>query len=1029
MRRARDRGGGEEGDNDSEVELPLSAADEELMRTKSTALSKLSVSLAGVEVLFINDYEGLEQPLVEVGMEGAHFALEQCADAYQGDGGLRLRARFFNPTVLFWEPVVEPWEVRWDVSTEASGVVVAVATERVLYLDLTEAFLQTLSRTYSLFLSATDASASSTATGEANSGSLSAGGGGPSLRSLPSAGSAGSGAAPSGSGMTASPYVFTNRTGLELTVDGGGGPVLVAPHATVPLEVVREGRPVRGMSDATGAAATMRAGGGGGGGGSVTVAFTGAVGAQRQPLSKLRVDVPGTFVYALKPAQEAGGKVYPAPVVEETWENERSDRLTSHWRAPFLPTDRPRWSDEQGKRERKREDVALPGGGEWLWQDEWHVDMGYGKVGTEIDEDGWTYGVEFPGFSLNRIKRTYRDMDGVRRRRWIRTRIPVPPPMDDPTRPLAVAWRVALLPDGRTELGVEGTVRLVNETDVGLEVRAFVDPSAQGEAHPVDPVPPNGSACLPLLLAYASTVQVRPLAPAATNATTAPAVVTAYDWSPPFLISRGAGASEETVVAQAKPTATGHQQMPPVALVVDASVSGSGLAAVHLRPPFVVENFLPCHLLVSVAPHGPGTAHVKAIPPGATAGIVSRPPQVSQDVRVKLLDYGWSQDQEFGGAPSKFQNLKSFCLTHPLTGEELWLTGWVTRPKGLASRRLQMHVYTRNWVVDRTGLCLGFAEEPRPVARALRVRSRTVAPSTAATMGVRPLSLRGGHGTAAGVGGGGAVEILDVAVDGSASARPYRVAAVDNGSLIYTDRPCVFSGLPPRLRRKPALLCPNDDKGVVGEKLVSFRVSEGADVYLLYDVSGGTAQGPLPGWIAREGFVKAEDLPVVAVNTQRHEEGTIKFQCFHKHVPASSPWVTLGGNGSTRNNYVVVVGKEAAAAGAFLGAETASTVLVPGAAEWGHWEEEAAGMGLLLYDPRNHKQPRVCVCVGEEVAWSKPVRFVCFYFGGGEGWEVCGHAFRFVVHHHTYTHSQHTNQRTPIHSWTWSTWWTAACSR
>lgn len=972
------RVGEEEGDNDSEVELPLSAADEELMRTKSTALSKLSVSLAGVEVLFINDYEGLEQPLVEVGLEDAHFAMEQCADAYQGDGGLRLRARFFNPTVLFWEPVVEPWEVRCDVSTEASGVVVSVATERVLYLDLTEAFLQTLSRTYSLFLSATDASAPAAVSTTESGGSLSANS---SLRSLPSAGS-GPG---SSSSMTASPYLFTNRTGLELTVDGGGGPVLVAPNATVALEVVKEGRPVRGASDATATAAAaaitrreVAGGGAAGAGGSVTVAFTGAVGEQRRPLSKLRTDVPGTFVYTLKPAQEQG-RVYPAPVVEETWENERSDRVTPTWRSPFLPTDRPRWSDEQGKRERKREDVALPVG-EWLWQDEWHVDMGYGKVGAEIDEDGWTYGVEFPGFSLNRIKRTYRDMDGVRRRRWIRTRISVPPPVDDPTRPLAVAWRVALLPDGRTELAVEGTVRLLNGTDVGLEVRAFIDPTAPAhgaaQAHPVDPLPPNGSVCLPLLLAYASTVQVRPLAPPAPEPP-APATVASYEWSPPFLIARGAGASEETVVAQptTKQGAAAAHAPPPVALVVDAAVSGSGLASVYLRPPFVVENFLPCHLLVSVAPHGPGTAHVKAIPPGATAGIVSRPPQVSQDVRVKILDYAWSQDQELGGAPSKFQNLKSFCLAPGVgPGEELWLTGWVTRPKGPASRRLQMHVYARNWVVDRTGLCLGFAEEPRPVARAARVRTRTVPAAAAATMGVRPLSLRGGHGTAAGVGGANAVEILDVAVQGS--ARPYRVAAVDNGSPIYTDRPCVFAGLPPRLRRKPALLAPNDDKALAGDRVVTFRVSEGADVYLLYDVSGGAAQGPLPGWIAKEGFLRAEGWPVVAVNTQRHEEGVIKFQVLHKHVPASAPWVTLGGNGSTRNNYVVVVGKEAAPASLLGGAETASTVLVPGAAEWGHWEEEAGGMGLLLYDPRNHKQPRVCVCVGEEVAWSKPVRFV-----------------------------------------------------
>jgi len=85
-----------------------------------------------------------------------------------------------------------------------------------------------------------------------------------------------------------------------------------------------------------------------------------------------------------------------------------------------MPGDRHKWSDEQGKRERKGEDINLPGP-EWRlvvtmlflallyyfpyqtsefffafscfsWQDDWHVDMAYGEVGIEIDREGWTYG-------------------------------------------------------------------------------------------------------------------------------------------------------------------------------------------------------------------------------------------------------------------------------------------------------------------------------------------------------------------------------------------------------------------------------------------------------------------------------------------------------------------------------------------------------------------------------------------------------------------------------------------------------------
>lgn len=45
----------------------------------------------------------------------------------------------------------------------------------------------------------------------------------------------------------------------------------------------------------------------------------------------------------------------------------------------------------------------------------------------------------------------------VRRRRWIRTRVPIPPELNDPCRPLFLAWTVDVQPDGRTHLSVETT--------------------------------------------------------------------------------------------------------------------------------------------------------------------------------------------------------------------------------------------------------------------------------------------------------------------------------------------------------------------------------------------------------------------------------------------------------------------------------------------------------------------------------------------------------------------------------------------
>ena len=124
----------------------------------------------------------------------------------------------------------------------------------------------------------------------------------------------------------------------------------------------------------------------------------------------------------------------------------------------------------------------------------------------------------------------------------------------------------------------------------------------------------------------------------------------------------------------------------------------------------------------------------------------------------------------------------------------------------------------------------------------------------------------------------------------------------------------------------------------------------------------------------------------------------IKFQGFHKKVSAPSLDVVLGGNrgpgSGTRNNYSVILVKETNDAMVGEGGQPMATTTAEGKDEHLHEDDN---MGLLLYDPR---KPKMCVCVGEEDAWSKPVSrsvsssflviynasfayvFVCTLYGG-----------------------------------------------
>ncbi|CAM9261100.1 unnamed protein product, partial [Phaeothamnion confervicola] len=159
--------------------------------------------------------------------------------------------------------------------------------------------------------------------------------------------------------------------------------------------------------------------------------------------------------------------------------------------------------------ERRPEDVNLPGGGGWEWRDDWHVDVSSKIIGREVDGDGWEYAMDFPEFNLVSKSRTYRDLDTVRRRCWIRTRAPKPLPLNSPHRPLYLVWQVDVTPQGRLQLRARSTVRFVNHTRLWLDAAALCSAWGDAAAH-LEPLLPGQERDVPVLLAYASHYQFRP---------------------------------------------------------------------------------------------------------------------------------------------------------------------------------------------------------------------------------------------------------------------------------------------------------------------------------------------------------------------------------------------------------------------------------------------------------------------------------------------------------------------------------------
>ncbi|CAN0559720.1 unnamed protein product, partial [Ectocarpus sp. 12 AP-2014] len=194
-----------------------------------------------------------------------------------------------------------------------------------------------------------------------------------------------------------------------------------------------------------------------------------------------QVDRTGVFVFPLSPTDSVpSGHVVSPPVVVEAYQNQRFNMITRRWSAPYLPGDGPEFASKDWRNAYSSEDsqetpldsIALPDEKQWEWRDDWHVDFSR-EVGTEIDAAGWEYAVEFGSFNLIASSRTRRDLDQARRRKWIRTRAPKSLPMDDPFRPLYLAWAVDVTPQGRLEATIRSTVQLTNNTGLPLDMRAL----------------------------------------------------------------------------------------------------------------------------------------------------------------------------------------------------------------------------------------------------------------------------------------------------------------------------------------------------------------------------------------------------------------------------------------------------------------------------------------------------------------------------------------------------------------------------
>lgn len=124
---------------------------------------------------------------------------------------------------------------------------------------------------------------------------------------------------------------------------------------------------------------------------------------------------------------------------------------------------------------------------DWYWvEPDWKLDIG--KIGVETDRDGWQYETIFGAFSTSRFKRRSQlPLDSVRRRRWIRSRLPIQNTNTNTSNsnnstnnsssggivtdnPWMLYWDVYMRSDDVREIYISSGVHIRNELPYSLEI-------------------------------------------------------------------------------------------------------------------------------------------------------------------------------------------------------------------------------------------------------------------------------------------------------------------------------------------------------------------------------------------------------------------------------------------------------------------------------------------------------------------------------------------------------------------------------
>ena len=500
-------------------------------------------------------------------------------------------------------------------------------------------------------------------------------------------------------------------------------------------------------------------------------------------------------------------------------------------------------------------------------------------IGVEIDDDGWEYGSSFSSFTVFSKKRVLQAMDCVRRRRYIRVRVPIPNKVSAQSEiiledldefdasdrsfkpsfaPYTVFWDMQTLTNGARRVDIRSCLQIRN--NLSYPIRIYLTSAVWSDNVEMGPIDSNELFSVPLIYSSAYTIRFKPDNLPYEWSAHLVCAIRPIDYPPTFsdIICRGDDMVGTSFRAM--------QQQENKSLLIT------------LLPFVVISNKLPCSLIFQCSTtEGFSNASL----PTYEHGIIASGSKVKLShvnflyqpkLMVKVGRYDWSEPHLIGAREDistiifECKLNKDFQEGGVIEGRDLILA---CKSKLVDQQYLEVTIFSKVVVVDRTRLDVsvfcnskrlnkgilrhtwvsepGQILEPSSNSPKLSISSTKIIAETASNTFRKSRSdmdlLKGN-------------KISDNLVGNFIvnSKRKYEFSSATIGSHIYTDRKIRWSHFPPLFNNQIHLRTPFEDLTLRSSKIAQFSIYPESVVFVFTDVKSP------PSWIETDSFRSINEL-------------------------------------------------------------------------------------------------------------------------------------------------------------------------